>query len=1053
VKVKLAKRAPYFNRSEAQKAYDWVMKNYDEACAVLPMILFERVQNEIFDHHDTIQKALDVTFEPEVTAIAKAYGADPENRDRRGRFARQESRSRTIRYEASARKPRKFEAPANDLKGPAAAKYAQAYQQVADEINALILDPEFDTGDAFVTAVYRDRRTGNVSTEQHYGLNPDKIVDPAQFSGNKDLVAINVKSSPPLSVAGAGYDLVTGLSDPATAARIGGGVEATRRAGEKLKQPGVATELATGRASGQVADDTTTTRAFNRLRAASDLATTVMGPDAPAKLRLAAATASFVGEYGPEAEKVLGPPTRRASYRYRGTEKRPDPALQQAVNDAIRAHSKDTDGGSDAEARTKARYATIYGWKDARTGRHMESPLISYFQSRLPDPSLYELQVKSGTLPPSQGVIIDRHGRVSHEAVGYGEDWYLPFNLKNLSALKGGEYVRTRAYGGLTTEDIYTGLVSGARSVTVVSNSGVFTVEFDDSFRGGRRLNDKAARMVGRYGYLLDAVKNGEVTPGEVDGRVKAEIKAAVADRYDPVDEPKRYQDEVDRREKKWMLSPTVSAAERAELTTAVLDEAAATWAADQGYAANNVEEVVAHERASIAARFGPELAQDQVSRRFGTPEAQAATFGAEKAVEGAIAAREREMREQVTPLRLDGVGYKYAQDALAEQFPYYIARKDARSLNRRGDRGYVKPRFNRPAAAQSGYYDDSIEGRGKVSADRTAYQNYGVRRAEKPVVEDTKDEAKPEAKAEAKPLASEGLAQRTSLLEAAAAVRNASKVSDQARGTANGIPFAAQAGKGVSAPDTKSALARAFPSIYDPEIETKISDPAFRTKLVAEFRALDDAKAFDVDLAAALSGGKAKPKEWSIEDALAGGGGQNWSFPDFDVDKAGSDPRVAAEYLSTLRDEDKDIAHALRRLDLEDATGDALIKGLASGRAAAVSRYLALDQQAVNAKNLPSKYDPPKDADYEDVITTIRGIDKMTAAIRKESALAPAPVSGRIVGPDEVEVKDVYTDVLAGSAEEARALGAKAEASGVPVMFSEDPADVIRRAGGSGLL
>ena len=110
----------------------------------------------------------------------------------------------------------------------------------------------------------------------------------------------------------------------------------------------------------------------------------------------------------------------------------------------------------------------------------------------------------SGEVPPSQGVIIDADGDVVSQAVGFNGDHYLPFDLRNLGSLQGGQYVRTRATGGPTTEDIYTGLMTGARQIQVVSNSGVFTVEFDPDLRGGRRYTDKARRMVSRYEEMLE---------------------------------------------------------------------------------------------------------------------------------------------------------------------------------------------------------------------------------------------------------------------------------------------------------------------------------------------------------------------------------------------------------------------------------------------------------------------------------------------------------------------------------------------------------------------
>src|SRR4029077_5663097 len=97
----------------------------------------------------------------------------------------------------------------------------------------------------------------------------------------------------------------------------------------------------------------------------------------------------------------------------------------------------------------------------------------------LPDLNAAALSLKGGEQPRSVGVIIDANGDLVTQAQGFNGDHYLPFDLKNLKELQGGRYVRTRAAGGLTSEDLYTGLLTGARQVQVVSNSGVFTLEFD----------------------------------------------------------------------------------------------------------------------------------------------------------------------------------------------------------------------------------------------------------------------------------------------------------------------------------------------------------------------------------------------------------------------------------------------------------------------------------------------------------------------------------------------------------------------------------------------
>jgi hypothetical protein len=91
---------------------------------------------------------------------------------------------------------------------------------------------------------------------------------------------------------------------------------------------------------------------------------------------------------------------------------------------------------------------------------------------------------------------------------------------------------------------------------------------------------------------------------------------------------------------------------------------------------------------------------------------------------------------------RLDGEGYAAALDALKEQFPYYIDDVEyttrqkmvgnasgiqGSNFTNKEDYAYVKPRYNRPAAARSGYFDTTITGEGKRAADRTGYQNWAV--------------------------------------------------------------------------------------------------------------------------------------------------------------------------------------------------------------------------------------------------------------------------------------------------------------------------------------
>lgn len=151
----------------------------------------------------------------------------------------------------------------------------------------------------------------------------------------------------------------------------------------------------------------------------------------------------------------------------------------------------------------------------------------SYLIRALPtDPFTAKLSEQAGHVLPSQGVVINADGEVVSQAVGYSDDHYLPFDLKNLASLRGGQYVRTRVSGGLTGEDIYTAIQSGARMATVVSTSGVFSIQFDQNFRGARGNSDKARSMYDRYLKILDAVDNSNMYLKDVSPSVYEDADA-----------------------------------------------------------------------------------------------------------------------------------------------------------------------------------------------------------------------------------------------------------------------------------------------------------------------------------------------------------------------------------------------------------------------------------------------------------------------------------------------------------------------------------------------
>ena len=70
-------------------------------------------------------------------------------------------------------------------------------------------------------------------------------------------------------------------------------------------------------------DHSTNERTYRRVQAGAQLLEHV--PDK--RVKAAAQVGQFAGQFGPEAEKVVGPAARRTAYRYRGTERMPDKQL------------------------------------------------------------------------------------------------------------------------------------------------------------------------------------------------------------------------------------------------------------------------------------------------------------------------------------------------------------------------------------------------------------------------------------------------------------------------------------------------------------------------------------------------------------------------------------------------------------------------------------------------------------------------------------------------------------------------------------------------------
>lgn len=233
---------------------------------------------------------------------------------------------------------------------------------------------------------------------------------------------------------------------------------------------------------------------------------------------------------------------------------------------------------------------------------------------------------------PSEGVVIDADGDVVQQAVGVGGDHYQPFNLRGRKAMAGGQYVRTRQLGGITSDDIRTLLASGGRAATVVSASGVYDIELDPSLRNQTRLNAKVLGMVDTYERILDQLAGSQIYARDLPTAVKREArdaarKAAGIKNMDAAAEQKEYEKQLDKK--------------RAEMT--------ALTTADE------------------------KTARDYAQKNGGTSLSQQNLLYKERL--------EQLRREKVRKLNLNAEGYEVALHSLQAYYPYFIRDVSRRDL------------------------------------------------------------------------------------------------------------------------------------------------------------------------------------------------------------------------------------------------------------------------------------------------------------------------------------------------------------------------------------
>ena len=824
---------PNFNYDAALEAYNWAVENPEEAVIVAKSLAFDDIVELVDRNKVELQEAIDNEIHNRISetrdsikraAVSKAangeeidrlvalgeeiskadnYSADERRRNamRQWRGPGGQFRTMTVKIQPAGT-PGTIQTPFPDSQASAMRipkakellpsqrlKFHNAYVQVAEALSTV---QGLNADDVHVAYNYVDSDGNLAATKIKVDKAPD--LSKEEFINNNTLDSVEVTVNPNLSAYGASYNIIDRMAGPNIA---GNAVSIGGNFGGALQ-----TYAKENKTTFSESDIGSRKQDFERLGAASKLIQTTLGDRiGPAGL-IATSLGNWVGTHGPEAEKVLGPGARKAAYRFRGVEKRPDEKLQLAIDTEMKkiVRMLTKNGMSPRKAQAHARDYLIYGPESAlgkytADGRSKgklevnESPLVTELLKDLPSMELAQLQINSGHVPPSHGIIIDRKGTVVSQAVGYGDDWYLPFNLRTLNMVNGGEYLRTRMLGGPTSEDLYASLMSEARGFTVMSHSGIFNVEFDPTFRGSRRFNDKSKRMVDRYEKLLDAVQSKKVSPTVPESRMR-EIRAAAKDawpgqierqqtqiEYDIKNE-KRYptmsQEEMEKSKETWINSsyaPTrqtkdgrqmdymelkeqyvndyiVSEAkkpaqEEFDWNAAAADMATGDVGADTYGELNNqmaaLQTSAKYQLASMgdaSARSGKKDRASLMNEASAKFDADPISALAEK--DPSITTKWESAQKQIQhaysiehqSMQLDSQGYYNALKALQEQFPYYIKRVEYRPIAGQGayggneDTGYVKPRFNRPAAAKASYYDASILGRTKVRADKVQYQN-----------------------------------------------------------------------------------------------------------------------------------------------------------------------------------------------------------------------------------------------------------------------------------------------------------------------------------------
>lgn len=622
--------------------------------------------------------------------------------------------------------------PVGNLSAEQKQSYRQSYLQVLNTLN----DANSVGAVGGVTYLWRDR-DGNVEerfTARHRGDDGKPLVQvPSDYfsdAAGQELVGLQVHVDPDLSLGGAAVDVLGALGvDPNRGIpAVNRGVQVGQFAGD------VSQALTQG---GKKDPGRPRQQDYKRLESTAGVLRDTLGPALPSSANLAIGAAQMAGRHGQDFEDTFGPHIQRASYRQRGTEKAPPQELQNKLSGML-----DTPNGKSSLARHLFVIGNpngddpVNGIRTKMGGRLADySPVRDHLRSVLPDKSRVDLHREAGRHTPSQGIVIDGKGRIVTESVGYGEDWYLPFTGKRLRQLKDGEYARTRVWGGPTTEDLRVALTSNARAFTVVSHHGTYTVEFADDFRGTRRFNDKAARMVDTYRRLLDAVRSQKATKGtgEIPESRLQELREMAYQQAKQMGDVSQEDALFRSMTQQERSHPELDPDTRDQIDRMLVDTFnGRNKGAHLTDRKSAVDLAVQRRVREEAARYGVDPRQLNVDviesaaqqEYLATPQKLWDELGLGRQYSQMRRQRLSERQTAGSTYQLDGDGYAAALEALQEQFPYYLKpivyrRWDESGRGVTDEGGYVRPGDARPVKTKIGYHDapNSKIGSGKRSA------------------------------------------------------------------------------------------------------------------------------------------------------------------------------------------------------------------------------------------------------------------------------------------------------------------------------------------------